>query len=444
MSTTILARDHCLAPERVDAPLGGGRYQLLFDDLPPLVADDAALHALGAPGGPCDLGDDDAGTDADVSAVWPFFGQFIAHDITADRSPIAAHAEREALRNARVPRINLEGMYGVGPIGAPFLYVKDDPAKLLLSADGLDLPRNREGIALVGDPRNDVQLFTSQLTVAFIHMHNRLVDRLRADGVAEDELYVEARRAATWHYQHIVVCEFLPGLIGAELTAELLADGPRFYRVDAADPYLPFEFADAAYRYGHSQIRATYMVNKGFGPVPLFPDLMGFGPVGPERAVDWGLLLAQRAKRIDLRLPGPLIALPTEVSGSAPGTDYASLATRDLQRGQAVGLASGEAVARRLGVTPLTPEQVALREHGWTLETPLWLYILREADVLHDGQRLGPVGGRLVGEVLVGIIAADPESFLTVHPDWRPTLPSRAGAGAFTLADVLEPPDDRD
>jgi hypothetical protein len=442
MSTTILARDHCLAPERVDAPLGGGRYQLLFDDLPPLVADDAALHALGAPGGPCDLGDDDAGSDADVPAVWPFFGQFIAHDITADRSPVTAHADLEQLRNARVPKINLEGMYGVGPIGAPFLYRKDDPAKLLLSADGGDLPRNREGIALVGDPRNDVQLLTGQLTVAFIRLHNRLVDRLRADGVAEDELYAEARRAATWHYQHIVVREFLPGLIGEELTAELLADGPRFYRVDPADPYLPFEFADAAYRYGHAQIRATYMVNPSFGPVPLFPDLMGFGPVPPERAVDWQLLLAQRAKRIDLRLPGPLIALPTEVSGSAPGTDYASLATRDLQRGQAVGLASGEAIARRLGITPLTPEQAGLREHGWTLETPLWLYVLREADVLHDGQRLGPVGGRIVGEVLVGLIAADPESFLAVHPEWTPTLPARGAA--FGLADVLEPPDDRD
>lgn len=84
---------------------------------------------------------------------------------------------------------------------------------------------------------------------------------------------------------------------------------------------------------------------------------MGFGPVPPEQTVDWALQIdveghppAQRAKRIDSRLPAPLIALPTEISGSAPGTDYASLANRDLQRGHAVGLASGEAIARRLAV----------------------------------------------------------------------------------------------
>jgi hypothetical protein len=440
-----LARDHCLAPARVDAPLGAGRYQLLFDDLPPLVVDEAALHALGAPGGPCDLGIESGDkADSHVAAVWPFFGQFLAHDITADRSPLVHRATREELRNARAPRANLEGLYGAGPVGAPFLYHKDDPAKLLLGPGGGDVPRNQEGIALLGDPRNDVQLFTNQLAVAFIHMHNRLVDRLREDEVDEADVFAEARRATTWHYQHVILREFLPGLIGPELTAELLDDGPRYYRVDG-DPSIPFEFADAAYRYGHAQIRDRYQVNARFGPCPVFPDLMGFGPVSPEHEVDWTLHVdvdghppAQRAKRIDTRLPTALIALPTEVSGSAPGTDYASLATRDLQRGQAVGLPSGEAVARRLGVPALSAEQVGLAADGWTAETPLWFYVLKEADVLHDGERLGPVGGRIVGEVLVGIIDADPESFRAVDPGWTPTLPARR-AGAFGLADVLVP-----
>ena len=102
-------------------------------------------------------------------------------------------------------------------------------------------------------------------------------------------MFDEARRAATWHYQHVILREFLPGLIGAELTAELLEHGPRLYRVDRDDPYIPFEFADAAYRYGHAQIRDRYQVNARFGPVPVFPDLMGFGPVAPEHAVDWAL-----------------------------------------------------------------------------------------------------------------------------------------------------------
>jgi hypothetical protein len=440
-----IARDHCLAPERVDAPIYGGRYRSLFPELPALEADEAALHALGRPGGPCDLGidfPDDA--DAHVAAVWPFFGQFVAHDITADRSPVTHRADADRIRNFRIPRANLEGLYGSGPVGSPYLYAKDDPAKLLLSADGSDVPRNYEGIALIGDPRNDVHLFTSQMAVAFIKLHNRLVDRLREDGIAEDVLFEDARRAATWHYQHVIVREFLPSLIGAQLTTDLLEGGPRLYRIDR-DPYIPFEFADAAYRYGHSQIRARYQVNARFGPLPVFPDLMGFGPVSPERTVDWTLQIdvpghpaAQRAKRIDSRLPPALIALPTQVSGSEPGTDYASLANRDLQRGQAVGLASGEAVARHLDVPPLTAAQVGLAEHGWTGETPLWLYLLKEAEALHAGEQLGPVGGRLVGEVLVGIIDADPASFRSVDPQWQPTLPGRRGS--FGLADILVPP----
>jgi hypothetical protein len=120
------------------------------------------------------------------------------------------------------------------------------------------------------------------------------------------------------------------------------------------------------------------------------------------------------------------------------GTDYASLANRDLQRGQAVGLASGEAIAHGLAVPALSAEQVGLAERGWAAETPLWFYILKEAEVLHEGDRLRQVGGRIVGEVLVGIIDADPESFRSVDPNWTPTLPARR-AGAFGLADILAP-----
>jgi hypothetical protein len=153
---TRIARDHCLAPERVDAPIYGGRYRSLLEDLPPLQVDEEALHGLGRPGGPCDLGADfvdDA--DSHVSAVWPFFGQFIAHDITADRSPLGHRADPAQVRNFRVPKANLEGVYGAGPVGSPYLYSNHDPAKLLLSPMGGDVPRNHEGIALIGDPRND-------------------------------------------------------------------------------------------------------------------------------------------------------------------------------------------------------------------------------------------------------------------------------------------------
>ena len=443
-----VARDHCLAPERAGAPIYGGRYRRMFEDLSPLEADDAALQSLGGPGGPCDAAIAFEGADPDgtTAAVWPFFGQFIAHDITADRSPLGHRADPAQIRNFRTPRANLEGVYGAGPVGSPYLYDARDPAKLLLADHGGDVPRNQQGIALIGDPRNDVHLFVAQMQVAFIGLHNRLVDRLREDDTGEGELFEEARRAATWHYQWVLLREFLPSVVGEELAMELLAGGsPLQQRSEAGEPFIPFEFADAAYRYGHSQVREHYRVNAELGPVPVYPDLLGFGPVAPDRAVDWTLHVdvpghpaAQRAKRIDGRLPGSLISLPAQITGEEPGSAYASLATRDLQRGQGVGLPSGEAVARALGAEPLSAEQVGLADHGWELETPLWIYVLKEAEALEEGNRLGPVGGRIVGEVLVWIVDADPESFRTVAPDWAPTLPSHE-PGRFGLADVLVP-----
>ena len=115
---------------------------------------------------------------------------------------------------------------------------------------------------------------------------------------------------------------------------------------------------------------------------------------------------------------------------------YHALAVRDLQRGQGLGLPSGEAVARRIGEEPLSPEEVGLTESSWTGETRLWFYVLKEADVRHNGQRLGPVGGRIVGEVLTTLIDRDLSSFRITAPDWTPTLPA-GRPGWFGLADLL-------
>jgi hypothetical protein len=443
-ATTVNSPDQCLAPERVEDSALGARYRRLFDRLPALDVEQDELLALGRADGPCDDTSAAGAADGKVAAGWPFFGQFIAHDITADRSPIGHRTDPGQIRNFRMPRANLEGVYGSGPIGSPYLYDKDDPAKLLLGEGGHDVPRNHQGIALLGDQRNDVHLFVSQMQVAFIRGHNRIVDRLREDGVAEPDVFEEARRTATWHYQWVILREFLPLLVGDEIVDELLDGGWTLLRPEEA-PYIPFEFADAAYRYGHSQIRDTYRVNRDFGPVPVFPDLMGFGAVPLERTIDWTLQFdfaghgqAQRAKRIDGTLPNCLISMPRQISGEDEGSDYSSLANRDLQRGQTVGLASGEAIAREMGVEPLSADQIGLAERGWKHETPLWLYLLREADVLEDGDRLGPIGGRIVGEVLVGIIESDPESFRSVEPSWTPTLPAH-DPDRFGIADVLAP-----
>jgi hypothetical protein len=437
-ATAVPAHDHCLAPERVGAPLGeGSRYGRMFD-LPALEVDEALLHQIGAVGGFSDAGDSHG--DARAEAGRPFFGQYVAHDLTADRSPLRAHADVFALRNMRSPRANLESLYGGGPVGAPYLYRRDDPAKLL--EDDGDVPRNREGIALLGDPRNDTHVFMSQMQLAFIRAHNSLVDGLRADGVAEGQLFAEGRRALSWHYQWLIVNDFLPSLVGRALVDELLDDGPRYYQPQP-EPFIPLEFADAAFRYGHSQVRQLYQLQPDGPARPLFPDLIGFGPIG-ERRVDWSLLFdvpghppAQRAKPIDGRLPHTLIELPTAITGEVEDPAYHSLAARDLERGEGIGLPSGESVARALGSEPLRSEDIGLDRYGWVGETPLWLYVLRESAVQHRGEQLGAVGGRIVGEVLVGIISSDPESYLAVDPNWTPTLPRHESI--FRLRDLLIP-----
>jgi hypothetical protein len=423
-------------------------------DLPALIADEADLRRMGASGGFCDASAGcDAGSemearagtdasararDAEIEAGWPFFAQYVAHDLSADRSPLTTHADVELLANLRSARANLEPLYGPGPAGSPYLYQRSDPAKLL-ECDG-DVPRNHEGIALVPDPRNDSHVFMSQMQVAFIRAHNRLVDLIRAGGADEHSLFADARRSLTWHYQWVIVNEFLPQLAGSYLVNAIRACGPRFYRPEGT-PFIPVEFADGAYRYGHSQIRETYVLRPGRAAVRLFPDLMGFGPIG-ERKVDWTLLFdvpghqpAQRAKRIDGRLASSLISLPEAISGEVSHAAYASLAARDLQRGQGLGLPSGQSVARLIGADALSDDELGLSRYHWTGQTPLWLYVQREAAARHAGNRLGKVGGTIIAEVLIGVISSDPESYLALAPSWRPTLPTHEGG--FRLRDLL-------
>jgi hypothetical protein len=400
----------------------------MFPELPSFQADEEFLHALGRAGGLCDCGDigDTPESLGDTAAGWPIFGQFVAHDITADRSVLRSHTNTAELRNARSPQLNLECLYGDGPTGNPFPYQRDDPAKFLLGVDGADVQRNADGIAIIGDPRNDSHMLMSQLHLAVLKAHNAFVDEARLAGVENAGLFDEAVRQLRWHYQWIILNEFLPTLVGQVLAGQVLREGPRWFR-PAHGGFIPLEFADAAYRYGHAQIRHRYRLNLQTDPVPLFPDLLGFRPVPREHRIDWtlffdtpGATTAQRSKKIDGKLVRALIQLPVAVTGECEIEDYHSLAVRDLQRGQGVGLPSGEAVARHIGVAPLTAEQVGITSTSWRGKTPLWYYILREADVCTGGHRLGPVGGRIVTEVLVGIIDADATSFRQKGRDWRP------------------------
>jgi len=430
---------HCLSPSRIrpaGAAAGPARYARMFPDLPAFEADEAFLHRIGRAGGLCDCRDaeDTPGSLGREAAGWPIFGQFVAHDITADRSALKSHVDPTALRNARAPQLNLECLYGDGPVGHPFLFQRNDPAKFLLGANGRDLCRNVEGTAIIGDPRNDSHLIVSQMHLAMLKAHNALVDEARRRNAAEHGVFAAAACEMRWHYQSAVLNEFLPSLVGQPLVDEIVTDGPRWFH--PAEIFIPLEFADAAYRYGHCQIRQKYRLNRATQPVPIFPDLLGFQPVPPERAVDWTLLFdtagheaAQRAKKIDGRLPRSLIQLPVAITGAGEIEEYHSLAVRDLERGQGVGLPSGEAVARHVGLKPLTDEEVGLRAIGWTSETPLWYYILREAAVVELGDRLGPIGGRIVAEVIVTLLDRDPASTCFAEDGWKPR---------WTLAELLQ------
>ncbi len=386
-----------------------------------------------------------------IPAGFAIFGQFIAHDITADRSLLAHHARLRELRNFRTPRLDLESLYSAGPGGEPFLYDMNDPDKFLIGINDIgqpdDLPRNQQGRALIGDPRDDVHLIISQLHLAFLKFHNRVVDDLRKQGGGLDksvptEVFREAQRLVRWHYQWIVVHEFLPLSVGEALVEDILNNGPRFYAYDEM-PYIPVEFADAAYRFGHSQIRTMYTLNGGGAQGQVFPDCAGTCPVRHDRVIDWAYFFdldaqhpPQASKRIDTRLAHALINLPISVVGETAMPEEHSLAYRDLERGRALDLPAGEAVAEAMGVEPLSRNELGLTVDGWRGETPLWYYILKEAEVRYNGERLGEVGGRIVTEVLLGLMGGDPTSYLQAESDWQPTVPGKE-PGKFTIADLL-------
>jgi hypothetical protein len=384
------------------------------------------------------LGDDNPR----IAAGWPFFGQFIAHDITHDRSPLRETQDTETLQNSRKPRLDLECLYGAGQVSQPYLFDVRDGDKLLIGHSGNrtgDVPRNDQGLALIGDPRNDTHLFISQLHLAFLYFHNRVVDRVRDAGVKPDQVFDQAARTVRRHYQWIVLPEFLPLSVGHDLMEELKS-APKLCRF-GGKPFIPVEFSGGAHRFGHAQIRERYDVNSRLLGVPIFPSLVGICPVTPDRQVDWKLLfefdgagLPQASRRIKPQLVPGLMRLPEALVGRTPRPEFSSLAARDLCRGHSIALPSGEAIARTLGVSPCTSTELHTAETTWR-ETPLWLYVLAEAEAQHNGEYLGEVGGRIVGEVLLELLRQDPSSIMS-DPDWRPELAD--ANGDFGIAHLLK------
>jgi Animal haem peroxidase len=439
-----------------------------------------------------------------LPAGYTYFGQFVDHDITFDpASSLTRQNDPDALTNFRTPRFDLDSLYGAGPASHPYLYEQPEGEKLLLGESrsqdeevaGPDLPRSPNGRALIGDPRNDENLITSQLQVAFIKFHNAVVDHVRKTNatLGPDERFKLAQQTVRWHYQWVVIHDFLRRLVGDDVVRDILR--PEDYRSANArhttirprllfyhwkeQPFMPVEFSVAAYRFGHSMARPSYLINDvvktpvvaNASRIPLFaPDpgddtkltsLNGFRPLPASGGVQWKYLLVgidgapgpndallpQPSYTIDTELGHPLGCLPDNVARAQPlfagilAAEAKSLAVRNLLRGRALGLPTGQDIARAMAIQPLDDELLERVELGPEARDdlkdrwPLWYYVLKEAEVEAGGEHLGPVGGRIVAEVLIGLLAGDPLSYLSVYPTWKPHLgPS---PGRFTLSDLV-------
>ena len=438
-----------------------GRYGRMFRELRPYLPRDETLiklaHSMDPPmpipgQPPPPPGTVPPGQNPDIAAGFVYVGQFVDHDITFDpASVLQRRNDPDALVNYRTPRFDLDSVYGAGPSDQPFLYDREDPVKLLIGRnrgrdeERVDLPRNAQGRALIGDPRNDVHVIISQLSLAFLRFHNAAVDHLRAKAFPEADVFEEAQRLTRWHYQWVVVEDYLRRMVGTDVLRRVLVEGPSGRRradlqwfTWKREPFMPVEFSVAAFRFGHTQIRATYILNAGLQPkhvlMPLHnPDPMetleGFRPLPKGWKIAWDMFFEidgstpQLSRRIDTKMTGSLQNLPPSFD-----PEGRSLALLDLLRGRALGLPSGQAVAAHMGT--------ARSDLGLKGPTPLWYYLLREAEVDNNGVRLGPTGATIVAEVLVGLLAGDPASYLRVAPAWRPELPSST-AGDFTMADFL-------
>ncbi|MEM7140404.1 MAG: peroxidase family protein [Actinomycetota bacterium] len=461
------------------------RFTRMFDE--PVFAEPRqelteALEELGRVGGimdandPLELGAVRLITEPDLSPNNPdnpfntagvtFVGQFLDHDITRDAG--SRLGSPESLRrsvNLRSARFDLDSVYGGGPGEMRQLYTDADPFVLRVESGGRfeDLPRDATGSAILGDNRNDENLMLSGLHAAWLLFHNAVQERVRATGRDDEAAFAEAQRLVRWHYQWMIVHEWLPQMVGPSMVNDILANGRQFYTPNT--PRIPVEFQTAAYRFGHSLVRPSYRANLAgddgdaffgfvFDPTGLDdpdnpdPDDLGGGHRAPRRFIGWQTFFdfgdgeVRNNKRVDTTLSTPLFQLPlfTLPNDRGEAVGPTSLAARNLLRHTTWELPSGQRLASVMGEPGLTAGDLSdLSGLGANLQTstPLWFYILREADLMADGMHLGPVGGRIVAEVFLGLLQMDDDSWLSADPGWQPELPMEDASSGYRTTDFL-------
>lgn len=426
-----------------------GRFGLMFKKLPAAtpVPDDLLASLAGSmvdTRRASDPSDHDQWDNFAITGGYTFLGQFLDHDMTRDTTPLAAaEADPRGTVNFDTPFLDLGSVYGRGPALDPQLYEPGGRGRLLIShVNGIpDLPRDANGHAHLGDPRNDENLIIAQLHVAFLGFHNHLMD-----GGAP---FAEAQRLTRWTYQRLVVDEFLSRVVGTDAVYALLqTKGQRHLRVvnrtykptSLKRPMMPIEYAAGAYRFGHSMIRPEYEMNDAHTRRVFSPDgddLRGSRPVPKELHADWSYFFdlpgvprpdgLNFSRLIDTRVAEPLHTLPATVV-----TDpVVNLAERNLLRGQRLGLPAGQDVAVAMGIRALDNTDLGLTDPSWGGKAPLWFYVLKEAELIEGGRRLGPVGGRIVAETILGILSIDKTSYFSAKGGFEPQFRT---VGEFILA----------
>ena len=473
-----------------------GRFGRMFRTLPRAHFTDSALKALAdamtaaKEDKPTPETEDDDEENPGISAGYTYLGQFIDHDITFDpASSLQQLNDPNSLVDFRTPRFDLDNLYGRGPDDQPYMYEKDGKKFILgrpllnsdLDKNTKDLQRNSPSTgdkrAIIGDPRNDENVIVSQLQGIFQRFHNRLVDlHPHAD-------FATVQRLVRWHYQYLILHDFLPTIIGKEMLLKILPhlgkangdihkDKPSIlFYVPSKEPYMPVEFSVAAYRFGHSMIRPIYRLNQVVPRFQIFSmdpttSLTGFREFNNQWAIDWRLFFdfgdggvpktskrIQPAYKIDSSLVNPLADLPPSIA-----TGITSLALRNLKRGNSMGLPSGQSVARKMNIPVIDDKDLKVgkaNEDGqkanpsivkvdpsFAGHAPLWYYILAESQLQFKDNstpiHLGPVGGRIVGEVFAGIMLGDSHSFLSQHPEWKPSKDFLNSKGNFGIADLIK------
>ena len=477
------------------SPFFEGRFGRMFRSLHPATfgkdesENVANLSAL-AMAMSADFDDPKDGKDDEESGIpglYTYLGQFIDHDITFDpASSLQKQNDPDSLSDFRTPAFDLDNVYGRGPDDQPYMY--DGNNSFLLGdpiqggdPNAKDLPRNSANPrrALIGDPRNDENSIVSQLQGLFLRFHNRML----ADNPSLS--FSDIQKLVRFHYQYIILHDFLPRIINSNVLAQLKTGGNydrdklKFFHWKNT-PFMPVEFSVAAYRLGHSMIRPGYRLNDAV-LLPIFPvakqnlpeGLTGFRAMNPHWGIDWGRFIdvdtrtydgtdaenkkrLQFAYRLDTSLVNPLGDLPPAVAANP-----SSLPLRNLERAWRLSLPSGQSVAHAMAIKPMADKDILIGQgvdkpdqplkgilsvsKVFADNCPLWTYILAEAmhfkesvkvpvkeNVTNTTPRLGPVGGRIVAEVFLGLMFGDGTSLLSLNPEWQP----KQGAG-FALRDFV-------